>query len=142
MTDTPAGRIVCDSMLLGEFVDKSVFLKVGFGLVLDVVVQCEYHLAVVVNLGSSNVEELLCDRPCVVVAHTMVGSECDIVSCFDLLSRSKSYGVLLGDLLNKSLGVLDGRRFLVLESRRSGCALKLGVESMLSRARLVGTVLG
>lgn len=94
------------------------------------------------NLGSANVEELLCDGPCVVVAHTMVGSECDIVSRLDLLSWGKSYSVLLRDLLNQSLGVLDGRGLLVLESRRSGSVLELGVESMLSRTRLVGTVLG
>jgi hypothetical protein len=38
VTNTPTSGIVCNSMLLGEFVDKRVFLQVGFGLVLDVVV--------------------------------------------------------------------------------------------------------
>jgi hypothetical protein len=100
------------------------------------------YLTVVVNLGSANFEELLCDGPCVVVAHAMVRGECDVVSRLDLFAGSKSYSVLLGDLLDESLRVLNGRSPLILESRRSRGVLKLGVESMLSRTCLVCTVLG
>lgn len=96
------------------------------------------------NFGSANLEELLSDRPSVIVTHAMMGRECDVVSGLDLLAGSESYSVLLGDLFDEGLRVLDGRGLLVLESGRcSRCVLELGVESvLLSRTCLVGAVLG
>ena len=46
MTDTPTGGVVCDSMLLGKFVDKRVLLQIRFRFVLNVVVQRKHFLRV------------------------------------------------------------------------------------------------
>ena len=93
--------------------------------------------------GGANLEELLCDRPCVVVAHAMVRSECNVVSRLDLLAWGESNSILLSDLFDEGLGVLNGGSLLELESRRSRGVLELGVESvLLSRTCLVGAVLG
>jgi len=96
-----------------------------------------------VDLGGADFEELLCDRPCVVVAHAMVRSECNVVSSLNLLAGGESNSILLSDLFDEGLGILNDGSLLELESRRSRGVLELGVEGiLLPRTCLVGAVLG
>ena len=77
------------------------------------------------------------------MTHTMVRSECDIVSGLDYLTGGESNSILLSDLFDECLRVLHGSRLLSLEDGGAGSIFKLRVKGISSSRtrRCVGAVL-
>jgi hypothetical protein len=57
-----------NAMLLRKRLNLLVFLEVGLALVLNVMIECEYHLARIFNLSGAYGHELLRNGPGVVVS--------------------------------------------------------------------------
>ena len=63
MANPPSRRIEVHSLFLREFFNLSVFLEVGFGLVLHVVIERHYDLGRIVDLGGADGHEFQGDGP-------------------------------------------------------------------------------
>lgn len=104
VADTPASRVKVNTMLSSKLLDQAVLLQVGFGLILDVVVESHDDLTIVVDLGGADVHKLRGHWPTVVVRHAVVWGERDIVAGLDLLAGGEANRVFLDDLFGEGLG--------------------------------------
>lgn len=96
-------------MFLRKLLNLLIFLQVGLGLILHIVVECENHLAGVLDPGGAHGHELLRNGPGVVVGHTPMGLDLYVVAAPDELSLRETDGMALYNLLGQSLwGLLFG----------------------------------
>lgn len=106
MPDTPAGRIEIDTLLARQFLDVAVFPQIRVRVVLNVVVECHDDLAIIVDPGSADGEELLGDGPGVVMGHAVVGLDGDIVAGPHGFTDRETDSITLDNFLGQ---VLSGR---------------------------------
>ncbi len=104
----PAGK-KNNAVLLRKCLDLLILLEVGVALVLNVVIECEHHLARVLHPGGTHGHELLRDGPGVVVRHASVGLDLHVVAAPNDLSLRETDSMALHDLFRQRL-----RRLLLL----------------------------
>ena len=109
MTDTPASRVKVHTMFAGKLLNLAVLPQVGLGLILDIVVERHDDLAVVVYLGGADIHEFQSHWPTVVMRHTVVRREPDMVASLDHLTMGEADRVSLDDLFGEGLGIGRGR---------------------------------
>jgi len=103
MANSSASWVKVDSLLLGKLLNLLVLLEVRFTLILDIVVERHDDLLRVVDLASPNGHEFQGHRPGVIVCHTPVWREGDIVARLDDLALCKAEGISLHNLLGQGL---------------------------------------
>lgn len=103
MTDRVAGREENNAVLLRKRLNLLIFLQVGLGFVLHVMVEGEDHLAGVLDPGGAHGHELLRDWPCVIMRHAPIGLDLYIVAAPNELSLRKTDGMALDNLLRQGL---------------------------------------
>lgn len=107
MPDTPTSWVEIDTLPPRQFLDVTVFPQIRIRVVLDVVVECHDDLAIIVNAGGADGEELLGDRPGVVVGHAVVRLDGNIVAGPHGFTDGETHSITLYDFLGEVLG---GRR--------------------------------
>ena len=104
VSDTTASRVEFHTLLLGKLFNLPVFLQILFGLVLHIMVEGHNNLLRVVQLGGPDGHELERNGPRVVVGHTTVRRDGNIVAGLDELILGQAHGITLDDFLGKRLG--------------------------------------
>lgn len=105
MPDTATSGVEIDTLFRRQLLDIPVFPQIGFGVVLDVVVERHDDLAIIVDAGGADGEELLGDGPGIVVRHAVVRLDRDVVAGAHNLADGETDSITLHYYLGQ---VLDG----------------------------------
>lgn len=126
VSNASAGWIKADAMLAGELLDLPVLFEIGATGILQVMVEGHDDLLRAANLRSACRHVFEGDAPRIVVAHTSLWRQADIVAAANELSFGKADCVALDNLFRQSLRRLPfgrdygGRETFVLRMRGIG----------------------